>query len=94
MTPADKTDDDPHATLTLHGAADCGAAALRLLEGARRRVRILPQRVDLRYLTDDAVVAALRALLVGSRRARLEMLLPPELARPRWGDRAAVRHAP
>ncbi len=85
MTPADKTDDDPHATLTLHGAADCGAAALRMLEGARRRVRILPQRVDLRYLTDDAVVAALRALLVGSRRARLEMLLPPELARDDLG---------
>lgn len=79
------TDDEPRATLTLHGAADFSAAALRLLEGARHRVRILPQRVDLRYLTDAAFVAALRALLVGSRRARLEMLLPPELARDDLG---------
>lgn len=85
MISPDLPDDDPHATLALHGAADCGAAALRLLAGARGRVRILPQPPDLRYLTDAAVVAALRGLLVGSRRAQLEMLLPPELARDDLG---------
>ncbi len=79
------TNDDPRAVLALHGAADFGAAALRLLARAGGRVRIVPQRVDLRYLTDAAVVAALRGLLVGSRHARLEMLLPPELARDDLG---------
>lgn len=85
MTSSDLSDDDPRATLLLHGTGDFAAAALRLLEGARGRVRILPQPADLRYLADAAVVGALRALLLGSRRARLEMLLPPDLARDDLG---------
>lgn len=77
--------DDPHALLRPQGYADWTAVALRLVETARERVRILPQRADLRYLTDDAVIAALRALLLRNRRARLELLLPPDLARDDQG---------
>lgn len=85
MTTPDLADEDPRATLALHGAADFGAAAVRLLERASGRVRILPQPADLRYLTDASVVAALRTVLLGSRRARLEMLLPPDLVRDDLG---------
>lgn len=77
--------DDPHALLHPQGAADCAAVALRLVGAARGRVRILPQRADLRYLTDDAVIDALRALLLRNRRARLDVLLPPDLARDDQG---------
>lgn len=83
-------DDDPRATLALHDAGDFAAAALRLCDGAREQVRILPQRADLRYLAGEAIVTALRTWLLGSRRARLQMLLPPDLGRddlgrPLWG---------
>ena len=77
--------DDPRALLRPQGAAECTAAALRLLEAARERVRILPQRADLRYLTDDAVIGALRALLLRNRRARLEILVPADVARDDQG---------
>lgn len=85
MTAPELPQDDPRLTLRLPTAADCAQATQRLLGGARQWVRILAQRADLRYLTDDAVIAALRALLVRSRRARLEILLPPELARDDLG---------
>lgn len=85
MTEPELPHDDPGATLRLQTAAGCAAAALRLLASARQRVRILPHRADLRYLTDDGVIAALRAVLVHSRRARLEILLPPDLARDDLG---------
>lgn len=85
MTAPELPDDDPCATLRLQTAADCAAAALRLLGAARERVRILPQCADLRYLTDEAAITALRALLLRNRRARLEMLLPPDLARDDQG---------
>lgn len=85
MTAPELPPDDPRLTLRLPTAADFAQAAQRLLAGAREWVRILPQRADLRYLTDDAVIAALRALLVHSRRARLEILLPPDLARDDLG---------
>ncbi len=77
--------DDPRAVLYPQGAADCAAVALRLVETARERVRILPQRTDLRYLADDAVISALRALLLRTRRARLEILVPPDVARDDQG---------
>lgn len=77
--------DDPRALLHPQGAAECTAAALRLMEAARERVRILPQRADLRYLTDDAVIGALRALLLHNRRARLEILVPADVARDDQG---------
>lgn len=85
MTSAETPHDDPRATRPLHSAAEFGDAALRLLEAASGRVRMLPQRADLRYLSDEPIVAALRALLIGGRRARLEMLLPPDLARDDLG---------
>lgn len=85
MTAPELPPDDPRLTLRLPTAADFAQATQRLLGGAREWVRILPQRADLRYLTDDAVIAALRALLVHSRRARLEILLPPDLARDDLG---------
>lgn len=85
MTSADAAHDDPRATRPLHSAAEFGACALHLLEGASSRVRIVPQRADLRYLSDEPIVAALRALLIGRRRVRLEMLLLPELARDDLG---------
>lgn len=81
MTESTLSPDDPRATLVLHTAADCAAVALGLLQAAREWVRILPQPADLRYLTDDAVVTALRTLLLHNRRARLHLLLPPGLAR-------------
>jgi len=81
-TPASE---DPRAVLRLQGADDCAAMALRLLQSARERVRILPQRADLRYLAADAVIEALRGVLLGNRRARLEILLPPEVARDDHG---------
>jgi hypothetical protein len=77
--------DDPRALLHPQGAAECTAAALRLMEAARERVRILPQRADLRYLVDDAVIGALRALLLRNRRARLEILVPADVARDDQG---------
>jgi len=77
--------DDPRALLHPQGAAECTAAALRLMEAARERVRILPQRADLRYLIDDAVIGALRALLLRNRRARLEILVPADVARDDQG---------
>lgn len=90
MTLPDPTEfDDPRAVLSVHSAAECAALAQRLIEAARERVRILPQRADLRYLADDAVVGALRALLLRNRRARLEILVPADVAhddqgRPLW----------
>ena len=77
--------DDPRAILRPQGATECTAAALRLVEAARERVRILPQRPDLRYLADDAVIGALRALLLRNRRARLEILVPADVARDDQG---------
>lgn len=77
--------DDPRAVLRPQGAAECTLVAQRLMEAARERVRILPQRADLRYLTDDAVIGALRALLLRTRRARLEILVPADVARDDQG---------
>lgn len=77
--------DDPRAVLRLQGAAECTLVAQRLMEAARERVRILPQRADLRYLTDEAVIGALRALLLRNRRARLEILVPADVARDDQG---------
>jgi len=77
--------DDPRAILQPQGATECTAAALRLVEAARERVRILPQRADLRYLAQDAVIGALRAWLLRNRRARLEILVPAEVARDDQG---------
>lgn len=77
--------DDPRADLRPQGAAECTLVAQRLMEAARERVRILPQRADLRYLTDDAVIGALRALLLRTRRARLEILVPADVARDDLG---------
>lgn len=86
MSPPDA--DDPQALLHPDGLADFTALAQRLTESARERVRILPQRVDLRYLADAAVVTALRQLALHNRRARIEILLPPGLARD--GDGLAL----
>lgn len=77
--------DDPRAVLRLRGAEDCAAMALRLLQSARERVRILPQYADLGYLGSAAVIDALRALLLRSRRARLDILLPADVARDERG---------
>ena len=77
--------DDPRALLHPQGAAACATVALRLMESARERVRIVPQRADLRYLTDDAVIGALRALLLRNRRARLDVLVAPDVARDDQG---------
>lgn len=86
MTPPDPPEsDDPRALLHPQGAADCAAVTLRLLGTARERVRLLPQRADLRYLADEAVIGALRTLLLRNRRARLDVLLPPDLARDDQG---------
>lgn len=85
MTEPETPTDDPRAVLRLHGADECAALALRLLQSARERVRILPQRADLGYLGSAAVIDALRALLLRSRRSRLDILLAADTARDERG---------
>ena len=77
--------DDPRAVLHLQGADACAATAVRLVQSARERVRIVAQHADLRYLAAAEVVDALRTLLLQSRRARLDMLLAPDVARDDLG---------
>lgn len=77
--------DDPSALLAPQGVAECLAVTLRLTSTARERIRLLPQRADLRYLTDDGVIGALRALLLRNRRARLDVLLAADVARDDQG---------
>ncbi len=86
MDPLDP--DNPQALLHPEGVADFATLAECLIESARERVRILPQRVDLRYLVNPAVVTALRELALQRRRARVELLLHPGLARD--GDGLAL----
>jgi hypothetical protein len=81
----DPASDDPRAVLRPQGADECAAAAMRLVQSARERVRIVAQRADLRYLATTGVIDALRTLLLQSRRARLEILLAPDVARDDLG---------
>ena len=83
--PAHPAGDDARALQRPQGAEACAALAVRLLEVARERVRILAQRADLRYLATDEIVDALRAWLVQRQRARLEILLAPDVARDERG---------
>lgn len=85
MTLPDPPDLDPSAVLRPDGDADYAAVALRLCSAAQGRVRIVAQRADLRFLADEALIAALRALTLGNRRARIEVLLTPRLARDDQG---------
>lgn len=79
--PASPAGDDPRALQHPQGAEACAALTATVLAAARERVRILAQRVDLRYLATDDVINALRGWLLQRQRARLEILLVPDVAR-------------
>lgn len=77
--------DDHRALRPLQGQVEFVAMAAELLTAARSQVRILAQAADLGYLAHGEVVEALRALIRGSRRTRIELLLPPAVARDERG---------
>lgn len=73
--------DDLRALRQLQGQVEFVAMAAGLLAAARSQVRVLAQAVDLGYLAHGEVIEALRALIRRSRRTRIELLLPPQVAR-------------